>query len=94
MLDPFLGAGTTALVAACLGRDCLGPELSPGYAKMAYRQIASAAQGGVRSPAPSGDRYRNGLMYRKFSPEIQQGSVGAFYYIQAIDFAYFYRRPI
>ena len=46
MLDPFLGAGTTALVAACLGRDCLGPELSPGYAKMAYRQIASAAQGG------------------------------------------------
>jgi len=71
VLDPFLGAGTTALVAACLGRDCLGPELSPGYAEMAYRQIASAAQGGVRSPAPSGDRYRNRLMYRKFSPEIQ-----------------------
>jgi DNA methylase len=40
VLDPFLGAGTTALVADRLGRDCLGLELSRGYAKMAARRTA------------------------------------------------------
>jgi hypothetical protein len=43
VLDPFLGAGTTALVADRLGRHCLGLELSPGYAEMAGRRTASAA---------------------------------------------------
>ena len=39
VLDPFLGAGTTALVADRLGRDCVGIELNPAYAKMAERRI-------------------------------------------------------
>jgi len=43
VLDPFLGAGTTALVADRLGRDCIGLELSPGYAAMARRRVGSAA---------------------------------------------------
>jgi hypothetical protein len=43
VLDPFLGAGTTALVADRLGRHCIGLELSPGYAEMAGRRTASAA---------------------------------------------------
>jgi DNA modification methylase len=40
VLDPFLGAGTTALVAAEYGRDCIGIELNPEYAAMAERRIA------------------------------------------------------
>ncbi len=39
ILDPFLGAGTTALVADRLGRSCLGIELNPAYAEMAHRRI-------------------------------------------------------
>lgn len=43
VLDPFLGAGTTALVADRLGRDCIGIELNPAYAEMARRRIDRAA---------------------------------------------------
>ena len=39
VLDPFLGAGTTALVADRLGRNCIGIELNPDYADMAKRRI-------------------------------------------------------
>jgi DNA modification methylase len=44
VLDPFLGAGTTALVADRIGRDCIGIELSADYAAM--------AEGRVRGDAP------------------------------------------
>jgi DNA modification methylase len=43
VLDPFLGSGTTALVADQLGRDCIGIELAPSYAEMARRRIADDA---------------------------------------------------
>jgi hypothetical protein len=39
VLDPFLGSGRTALVAARLGRDCVGIELKGGYCEMAERQV-------------------------------------------------------
>lgn len=39
ILDPFLGSGTTALVADRLQRDCIGIELNPAYADMAERRI-------------------------------------------------------
>jgi len=39
VLDPFLGAGTTAMVADQLGRDCIGIELNQKYAEMAERRI-------------------------------------------------------
>ena len=39
VLDPFMGAGTTALVAVQEGRDWLGVELSPTYAEMARKRI-------------------------------------------------------
>src|SRR5271155_603421 len=42
-LDPFLGAGTTALVADRLGRHCIGIELSPAYAEMARIRTAAPA---------------------------------------------------
>jgi DNA modification methylase len=40
VLDPFLGSGTTALVADRLGRDAIGIELNPTYAEMARKRIA------------------------------------------------------
>lgn len=43
VLDPFLGSGTTALVADRLGRDAIGIELNPAYAEMARRRIESDA---------------------------------------------------
>jgi hypothetical protein len=42
VLDPFLGAGTTGLVAARLGRDWVGIELSPAYAEIAHRRLGLA----------------------------------------------------
>ena len=46
VLDPFMGAGTTALVAARLNRRFLGCELNPDYVAMAEHRIADeVAQG-------------------------------------------------
>ena len=39
VLDPFLGSGTTAVVAVKLGRNAIGCELSPKYVEMATRRI-------------------------------------------------------
>ena len=41
VLDPFFGAGTVALVAERHGRDWLGIELNPAYAKLAEQRLAS-----------------------------------------------------
>lgn len=41
VLDPFMGSGTTGLVAKKLGRNYIGFELNPDYAKMAERRINS-----------------------------------------------------
>lgn len=41
VLDPFMGTGTTALVAERLRRDWLGVELNPAYAKLAKRRITA-----------------------------------------------------
>lgn len=40
ILDPFMGSGTTALVALIAGRDFVGIELNQDYAAMAERRIA------------------------------------------------------
>ena len=39
VLDPFMGAGTSALVALKAGRRFIGIELNPSYAAMARRRI-------------------------------------------------------
>jgi DNA modification methylase len=39
ILDPFSGAGTTALVAAKLGRNAIGIELNPEYVEMSRKRI-------------------------------------------------------
>jgi DNA modification methylase len=41
VLDPFGGAGTTALVADRLGRNAILIELNPEYAAMAHRRIVN-----------------------------------------------------
>ncbi len=43
VLDPFLGSGTTALVSARLGRDCIGVELSPEYVEIAQKRLDAVA---------------------------------------------------
>lgn len=39
VLDPFMGSGTTAVVAERLGRDWLGIELNPDYRELALQRI-------------------------------------------------------
>lgn len=43
VLDPFAGSGTTGLVADRLGREFVGIELNPKYARLAKRRIADDA---------------------------------------------------
>lgn len=44
VLDPFLGAGTTSLVALEEGRNAVGVELNPDYAEMAWERIRDLAE--------------------------------------------------
>lgn len=43
VLDPFLGSGTTAVVARRLGRRFIGIELNPEYVRLAGERIKSAS---------------------------------------------------
>jgi len=42
VLDPFLGAGTTALAAALTGRHYVGYETNPDYVRLAQERLAVA----------------------------------------------------
>ena len=44
VLDPFMGSGTTGIVARKLGRKYVGIELNPEYQKMAERRIANLGE--------------------------------------------------
>lgn len=39
VLDPFMGSGTTAIVARSLNRNYLGIELNPEYIKIAHKRL-------------------------------------------------------
>lgn len=41
VFDPFMGAGTTALVSSGYGRQFIGIELNPAYAAIAEKRIAT-----------------------------------------------------
>jgi DNA modification methylase len=45
VLDPFLGSGTTAIVALRLGRQFIGVDCNPEYCEMARRRIARQSPG-------------------------------------------------
>jgi DNA modification methylase len=51
VLDPFVGAGTTAVVAEQLDRDWLGIELSPAFAAVAEQRLQDARAGPARAAA-------------------------------------------
>lgn len=42
ILDPFMGAGTTAIAAKALGRHYIGMELNPEYAAIANKRIINS----------------------------------------------------
>ena len=44
VLDPFAGAGTTAIVCERLGRSFMGIEINPEYVEIAKRRIRQARQ--------------------------------------------------
>ena len=43
VLDPFIGAGTTALVSDRLQRDCIGIDLNTAYTEMAMERVRADA---------------------------------------------------
>jgi DNA modification methylase len=42
VLDPFSGSGTTGEVALKLGRNYVGCELNPDYARLSEKRITEA----------------------------------------------------
>lgn len=46
VLDPFMGSGTTGLVALKIGRGFIGIELNPGYVKLAEQRIRNKGNNG------------------------------------------------
>ena len=50
ILDPFMGSGTTAMAAERHGRDWVGIELNPDFARSAKIRIASARTTSARQP--------------------------------------------
>jgi DNA modification methylase len=51
VLDPFMGAGTTAIAAERLGRDWLGIELNPAFVHLSEARIQSARGSPIASAA-------------------------------------------
>ncbi len=61
VLDPFLGSGTTGIVALTLGRHFIGIEISPKYAQMARRRISQVHyQPMLMNSSPLGVRNTSG----------------------------------
>jgi site-specific DNA-methyltransferase (adenine-specific) len=53
VLDPFLGVGTTAVVAERMGRHCIGIELNPEFAQQAKERILAAQTPQFSTALPS-----------------------------------------
>lgn len=44
IIDPFMGSGTTAVVAKLLNRDYIGCDLNPEYVELARKRVANPRQ--------------------------------------------------
>jgi DNA modification methylase len=51
VLDPFFGSGTVGVVAARHGRDWIGIELNPSYARLAEERLGQSVASGYRREA-------------------------------------------
>lgn len=68
VLDPFMGSGTTAVVAERLGFDWLGIELTPSFRTLALSRIAASAS--VRAHLPrGGDAQPQGASHAQSTPD-------------------------
>lgn len=56
VLDPFLGSGTTAVVAESLGRNWVGIELNEEYIELTRQRLAAARDMFTPQPAANGDK--------------------------------------
>jgi site-specific DNA-methyltransferase (adenine-specific) len=68
VFDPFLGSGTTSVVAKKLGRQYVGIEIDPVYACLAEKRLALSD----RSPQIQG--YNSGVFWERNSLPIQEQS--------------------
>jgi site-specific DNA-methyltransferase (adenine-specific) len=98
VLDPFVGSGTTLVVAKKLGRQWIGFELSPHYAAQAKTRLDAASEGQplegaeepkVSAPPTSAGKRRKelpdltkGLAQRSEPSEIRRGIVEAFFTVR------------
>lgn len=73
VLDPFMGSGTTAMVAVQLGRQYLGCELNESYADLQRGRIAESRKGPARPrklhPAPIPPLAAPATLQRRMFPE-------------------------
>jgi len=74
VLDPFLGSGTTAMVAKQFNRHYVGIELNPEYLAIAQRRVAGVQLdmlSSLKSPSRSESPSRSG-----FSQQVSESPSG------------------
>jgi site-specific DNA-methyltransferase (adenine-specific) len=86
VLDPFLGTGTTAVVAKRLGRRWIGIERDPQYAALAEQRIAAVVPYPLEFVAGYGDG-------RRRAPRVPFGALVESGLIAPGATLYFQRRP-
>jgi len=69
ILDPFLGSGTSAVVAAKLGRKFIGIEKDKKYCALAQKRLALASKN------PDIQGYSNGVFWERNSLAEQKKSI-------------------